>query len=408
MKDFKILFFNKDARDRFVLKKIKDNPSNYVEFKLTLSEFGGFNLNNDGFTTSFYKKYLNIFESIKDTNPNNYPKYYWRTKCLNIDFKSSTDEYFISRGWSYTEMQELRRQKYATGTIEFKSKKHNISKNEAKEKINETQKKIKAKRQKTYSKYLDKNPNYWRETVGYGVESLMKNKGLSREEAISLYEKISNKVSAKNKRWANDQHENNPEYWDSRLPTQVQYWVNKGHTEEEAKQIISENQTTFSLKKCIEKHGQNEGLRVFNDRQERWLTSLHENFEKYGDGRSPQSKWATEIKEALREYGFEIPVLEKWIKEKGKNGKAYSYDITTGSKIIELHGDYWHMNPNSYESGDINKSKGMTALEIWKYDLAKVKVAESNGYKVLTVWESDYYANPETIIEKCIQYLNNQ
>lgn len=186
----------------------------------------------------------------------------------------------------------------------------------------------------------------------------------------------------------------------------LEWWIDKcdGNIEK-AKELYKERQTTFTLEKCIEKHGQSEGTKIYNDRQKKWLTNLHLHFEKYGDGRSPQSKWANEIKEALRVYGFEIPVLEKWIKERGQNGKAYSYDITIGSKIIELHGDYWHMNPNMYKSGDINKSKGMPANEIWEYDKNKIKLAESHGYQVLTIWESDYHKNPGKTIQRCIQFL---
>jgi hypothetical protein len=186
----------------------------------------------------------------------------------------------------------------------------------------------------------------------------------------------------------------------------LEWWIDRCNGDvKQAKELYKDRQTTFTLGKCIEKHGQNEGTKIYNDRQKKWLTNLHLHFEKYGDGRSPQSKWANEIKEALRVYGFEIPVLEKWIKEKGQNGKAYSYDITIGSKIIELHGDYWHMNPNMYESGDMNKSKGMPAHEIWEYDKNKIKLAESHGYKGLTIWESDYHKNPTKTIQKCIQFL---
>lgn len=54
----------------------------------------------------------------------------------------------------------------------------------------------------------------------------------------------------------------------------VRYWQNKGYTLEESKKIISKSQSTFSLKKCIEKYGQEEGLRIFNQRQEKWINSI--------------------------------------------------------------------------------------------------------------------------------------
>jgi hypothetical protein len=185
---------------------------------------------------------------------------------------------------------------------------------------------------------------------------------------------------------------------------QIQYWLDRGFSDDEANKKIKEWQTTFTLEKCIKRYGEEKGTRVFNDRQEKWIKSLYANFKKYGDGRSPQSKWVNDIKAKLKEIGFDIPDKEKWIKD-GKTNRSYSFDLTIGKKMIEFNGDYWHMNPVKYKEDDFNKTIKLLATEKWQYDAEKIKTAESNGYDVLIVWESEYNENPSTIIEKCIKHL---
>lgn len=187
----------------------------------------------------------------------------------------------------------------------------------------------------------------------------------------------------------------------------LQYWLNKGHSPKIAKKLLSMRQATFSLKSCISKHGIEEGTEIFNDRQKKWLTSLHKNFEKYGDGRSPSSKFANSIIKILCEkLEIPIPEKEKWIRDSDTN-KAYSYDFTYNNKIIEFNGDYWHCNPLVYDAEYLMKTKNMLAQDIWEYDIQKIKLANAYNYEVLTIWESDWNLKPSTVIEKCLTYLDN-
>ncbi len=61
--------------------------------------------------------------------------------------------------------------------------------------------------------------------------------------------------------------------------TSLEYWLNKGYSEEEAKKKLSERQRTFTLEKCIEKYGEEEGKRIYEDRQRRWIRSLYNRSE---------------------------------------------------------------------------------------------------------------------------------
>lgn len=50
-----------------------------------------------------------------------------------------------------------------------------------------------------------------------------------------------------------------------RLHTRKEYWMAKGFSEEDAIQMVSERQSTFTLEKCIEKHGKVEGTKVWQE-----------------------------------------------------------------------------------------------------------------------------------------------
>lgn len=67
----------------------------------------------------------------------------------------------------------------------------------------------------------------------------------------------------------------NPQDYKSYNPTQIGYWLKKGHNKDEAIDLVSERQKTFSLEKCITKWGLSNGTKIFDERNERWLNSLN-------------------------------------------------------------------------------------------------------------------------------------
>ena len=184
----------------------------------------------------------------------------------------------------------------------------------------------------------------------------------------------------------------------------VEYWLAKGYTKKEAKQLISESQKTFSLEKCIEKYGLEEGIKRFEKRQDKWIKSIRQNFSKYGDGRSNSSEFAYDIIGCLcKRICINRPLKEKYMTD--KDGNHYAYDFCHNKKIIEFNGDYWHMNPKIYKANDINKTKKLTAQEVWDFDKRKMECAEEHGYKVLYIWESEYNKSRSAVIKKCMDFL---
>jgi hypothetical protein len=96
-----------------------------------------------------------------------------------------------------------------------------------------------------------------------------------------------------------------------------------------------------------------------------------------------------EVIEFLRGCGFD-PEIEFHISFPPRGYR--SYDVKVGTKLIEVHGDYWHANPKKYMSDDIIEwSMGrMTAQQVWDRDEFKRKLALSSGYELFVVWENDW------------------
>jgi uncharacterized protein YaeQ len=197
------------------------------------------------------------------------------------------------------------------------------------------------------------------------------------------------------------------------LPTNIEYWINRGYSEEDSLKKVSERQSTFTLKKCVEKYGEEKGKDMFTKRQEKWLKSLSSG----GNLKIGFSKISQEVFYKLLE---QYPISErnnlffathnKEFTLNKKNGGVWLYDFTDtkNKKIIEFNGDMYHGNPKKY-SGDDNPHpfrKDITAQDIWDKDKKKIDVAIENGFKVLVIWDSEYrWGNKEEVIKKCLQFL---
>jgi hypothetical protein len=68
------------------------------------------------------------------------------------------------------------------------------------------------------------------------------------------------------------------------------------------------------------------------------------------------------------------------------NKQKYHIDFLMDDKIIEFDGSYWHKEP--------------------KYEIAKDAFLQHKGYKILHIKEQDYYNDPKTTVEKCLNFLN--
>lgn len=193
------------------------------------------------------------------------------------------------------------------------------------------------------------------------------------------------------------------------LNTRIEYYIKNGMSTEEAKEAISKRQSTFTIKKCIEKYGEEAGVKIFKERQKKRVIKIRKYFELNSGSRSLQSGIANRLfNDICNLLNLNADKYkEKFIYERETN-TGYSYDFCYNNKIIEFQGDYWHCNPKIYKEDYFNKVIKMSAKEIWNKDAAKKRIAEKNNYSVLYVWESDYKADPTKELIKCIKFLKNE
>lgn len=77
--------------------------------------------------------------------------------------------------------------------------------------------------------------------------------------------------------------------------------------------------------------------------------------------------------------------------------KSYDFKLKDSPYIIEVHGDYWH-------GGDGVDKHVFNVDENIGNDEFKKQIAESRGYEVIVIWESEIKDNPYIIDERLSKY----
>ncbi len=80
---------------------------------------------------------------------------------------------------------------------------------------------------------------------------------------------------------------------------------------------------------------------------------------------------------------------EVTIKINGINFKPDGYD-KKNKTVYEFNGDYWHGNPKRFKSRSLNPTIGVTFGFLYKKTLEKRKLFKKAGYKIVSIWESDW------------------
>lgn len=193
--------------------------------------------------------------------------------------------------------------------------------------------------------------------------------------------------------------------------TRIDYYLSKGYSYEEAEKLRSERQRTFTLEKCIDKYGKEEGTRIWQDRQDKWKAKVYNENTCISHSYSEIAmdlitNILNDLDNNIINENFMYGKNEKFLWDK-KRCKCYKYDLTNikTKRIIEFNGDFWHMNPIKYASDDINSIYGIKAKDKWNLDRLKIETAKSYGYEVLVIWENDYRENHDEIIKICKEFI---
>lgn len=281
----------------------------------------------------------------------------------------------------------------------------------------------------------------WKKSVAGTKENFIKRHGDKGEEK---YNEFTRKCAV------SDKIKNDPEskYNNRSFNTRLQFYLDKGFSDIEAKKKLSERQKTTSLDKLIKKYGEKTGKEKYIEYNKKKVNNLEnfidrhgelagvEKFEKYKETlklvRSKESlikknglKWYNDyvIKKTsnfsnvkysqISFFLFEKVMLDLGDKFKkvyyGENEYVFYFRNEEFSLIrpdffikdigycVEFYGDYWHKNPN------VDKYKDSKYDAVREKDKRRVDVMINEfGVDVDIVWESDYIKNPGKIISEII------
>lgn len=360
--------------------------STYITKSLTISK------------SDYYDKYINHRDSV----------------CVFCNSKGK----FISVGKGYRnlcENEECVKKSFNSHSVDGFMYRSMCSREEAEKLFDIENKRQLFERTKTQNE-LRKNDPDWDKKKSRNCKEFWILKGFTEQESIikasEVMKEIHMKTSIKKK--------SNPEFYKDTYTTNIEYYLKQGFSEAESQELVSKRQTTFSLEICIDKHGEEEGNKIWSDRQEKWINTLDSKSDEEkieinrkklsGSFCSPISQrlfWDIHNTIGGEKAKFKELNLEFHLLDSDRNWLAYDYVDTKIKKCIEFNGDFWHCNPVIFkDENEIHRVKKMRVRDIWDNDFNKLDLIKRKGYEVLIIWESEYRKNPQQTLEKCIEFIN--
>ena len=193
----------------------------------------------------------------------------------------------------------------------------------------------------------------------------------------------------------------------------IEYYLAKGMTQDEAEAALIDRQATGTLAKFIKRYGLEEGTRLHTERQIKWQNTLkakspeeiaemnRKKMSAPGAVSKTEQKFFKQLNQLL---GIE-EVESQFALTDADSHKTYLYDMKIGDVLVEFNGDFWHANPDLYDDDWINPTTKTSAKDIHAKDAAKRKFAEKSGFRVVTVWERDFRKNPEDTLIDCVMMV---
>ena len=305
-------------------------------------------------------------------------------------------------------------------STEWQMNKFGLTKEEADAKIES----IKNKNRNTLSKKSEFEKN---SMIPAKVEHWIK-KGYNVEEANEKVRNIIENATNNCRKYTKDRVDN-PEKYKGKYDTSIEYYIKKGYTIEESIVLLKKRQSTFSLEKCIEKEGFEEGLKKWKNRQNKWMKSIEnkitnemkdstsfnhfleknngdenlakEEYKSVFVKRYSNSKFGKASKSSMKLFNHVI----KWCKDNNMkyfcgvedsrefflfddiNKKLYAYDfvIPELKLIFEFHGKFWHTK----NSIDKENELGFSLLKSFEKDKIKRDLAIENEFILIELFEED-------------------
>ena len=154
--------------------------------------------------------------------------------------------------------------------------------------------------------------------------------------------------------------------------TSIQYFIDMGHDNETAAKLLKERQTTFSLEKCIERYGEESGIKRWRERQQKWQDTIN-------------SKSDEELADINRRKSSGIGrYLDRTVPGKIYYMKFYNKDI-----------EFWKVGITSktiderFSLSTFKEKYGLNHEVIFSEELTSIQEAYNLEQKILSKFNSD-------------------
>ena len=197
-----------------------------------------------------------------------------------------------------------------------------------------------------------------------------------------------------------------------RSPRCIEYWINKGYSIENGLKEIAKFQDNTSLNEFIKRCGQQIGIKKYNE----WLyTQTIKSKRSYlywmnkGYSENKAKQIVAELHAEYGKKGLEKCLKHRWskiekdfadyLKSKISFAQTHKYivsyypDIVIKNLVIEIYGDFWHMSPHLFKENDIHPYTKITAKEKWNIDNNRIEKIKKEGYNVKIIWEHELKEN---------------
>lgn len=408
---------------------VLQKPREFDFFKQLLIKVCNFCKENEDQDQIVFKKlyelYKSRFKDISSEFSKNKKKRSLKYKCIfnkSLPFANTQIEFYTKRGYNIKAANlKLKNRQSCTSKESFikryGSKEGIIRFEEAYKKMVETTKSrddydsiCKSKASSNYKIYLntinEKTGTFYTEDEAKLMINSRLSKGLKQSKKFK-------------KRWEDYRSGNNPE----QMNTRIEYYLERGMDLKDANIALSKRQSTFSLSKCIEKHGKDNGLHIWNSRQRKWQNTLDSKSEdekkdilirktkKLAYASNISTTFFNTIIGELKDEGYVFNSIflnnnEYFIYDKNRK-KIFFYDfcIKDINYICEFNGHKFHADPRIHET-DRNNWRSVFSNKTWyetrMYDDYKINIAKESNFSVDVIWDYEEFESKKNKIKSNI------
>jgi hypothetical protein len=115
--------------------------------------------------------------------------------------------------------------------------------------------------------------------------------------------------------------------------------------------------------------------------------------------------WRSKIEKEVFDYLSERFKCEHSYRIKNR---VYDIFVEDFNLLIEINGDYWHFNPESYPENHYDERRSVYASEIWLRDKLKAELAMQSGYSFCCIWQKNLTEDFQGAIENAISNFKGE